>query len=143
MKTYLPPQYTAQEIVDMLIGLAYERYDEGAEDCWIMQAAEYIKSQDISCIRETIRERMSETADDWETRCGQILSILGLDYGQDWPKPIRDGQVLKTADEIRLEERNRCCSILLNMPERGIPKNETGIWNTAYMHGVDAILTQE
>lgn len=55
---------------------------------------------------EEAAEAASETAPDWETRCGRILSALGLDFGQNDEKPIRDGKLLRTAEEIRQEARN-------------------------------------
>ncbi|MTH61125.1 hypothetical protein [Paracoccus litorisediminis] len=34
-------------------------------------------------ILDAVRTAASETAPDWETRCGRIMSALGLDFGQD------------------------------------------------------------
>ena len=90
-------------VIERLIAEAYEQFDEGAEDCVFMEAVDLIISNDLEQTKIRVTEEMSETADSWQGRCDSFLSILGLDFGQNDPKPVLDGKVLKTADQIRNE----------------------------------------
>lgn len=73
-----------------IMGCPYEKVD-------------LIIANDLEQTKIRVTEEMSETADSWQDRCETILSILGLDFGQNDPKPVLDGKMLKTADQIRNE----------------------------------------
>lgn len=77
-----PGNYSDLELIDMLQDLSYQQYDEGAETSWLWQAADLIATESIDVVRDEVVTSMSETSPSWKYRCESVLSILGLDFGQ-------------------------------------------------------------